>query len=291
MKILLTGATGFIGSALAASLSAEGHEVVGLGRDLASFLETTAATPSPAPGPFAAVIHLAGQSIAGRWTPERKAALRSSRVELTRRLCEWLAAREPRPGTLICASAVGYYGDRSEETVDEDSPAGTGFLADLCRDWEGAAAPARAVGLRVVHLRFGIVLDARGGALARMLPLFRLGLGGRIGSGRQWWAWISLDDALGVIRRALTDGALAGPLNVVAPAPVTNSEFTRALAAAVRRPAILPAPAWSLRLVFGEMADQTLLASTRAVPTRLQAAGFAFRHPELCAALRRLLAG
>ncbi|HEX7523654.1 MAG TPA: TIGR01777 family oxidoreductase, partial [Candidatus Deferrimicrobium sp.] len=240
---------------------------------------------------FDAVIHLAGENVgAGRWTAARKAAIRDSRVNGTRLLCETLAGLARPPKTLVCASAIGYYGDRGEEPLTEESPPGTGFLAEVCREWEAASAPAAQKGIRVVTLRIGMVLSPKGGALARMLPLFRVGLGGVIGGGRQYVSWVALDDLPHIIHHVLQRGDLSGPVNAVAPRPVTNREFTEALGKALSRPTPLPVPAFALRLaVGGEMADALLLASGRGIPRRLEETGYRFRFPELPAALRHLL--
>jgi len=234
---------------------------------------------------LSAAIHLSGANVAAhRWTPAYKREIWLSRVESTRALATTLAKLSHPPQTLLVASATGFYGDRGDEMLDENSNPGTGFLAELCREWESAAKPAAKAGIRVVHLRFGVVLG-RGGALAKMLPLFRLGLGGRLGSGRQWMSWISLADAVAAILFGANTSALFGPLNLTAPHPVTNAEFTRALGRTVHRPAILPAPAFALRLALGAIADEALLASARAVPSRLTTAGFQFAHPTVDAAL------
>jgi hypothetical protein len=237
-----------------------------------------------------AVVHLAGKTLAGgRWNEDRKTEIRRSRVEGTERLCESLAMVPRPPRVLISASAVGYYGDRGDEILSETGRPGTDFLAQLCRDWERATAIASQVGIRVVHLRFGVVLSPSGGALHRMLLPFKLGLGGRLGRGTQFWSWIALDDAVGVIHHALVAETLEGAVNAVAPAPVTNAEFTRTLARVLRRPALAPMPAFVARLVFGEVADAFLLASQRVAPMRLNASGYRFRHPDLEDALRTLL--
>jgi len=229
-----------------------------------------------------AAIHLGGANLAGhRWTAAWKREIRLSRVDSTRAL---VALPQP-PHTLLVASAVGIYGDRGDELLDENSQVGKGFLADVCQEWEAATEPARQAGIRVVHLRFGVVLHPATGALAKMLPLFRLGLGGRLGSGRQWMSWITLVDAVSAILFALDTASLDGPVNLAAPEPVTNTEFTRALSRAVHRPAILPAPAFALRLALGQMADEALLASARAAPFRLLSAGFQFAHPTIDSAL------
>ncbi len=240
-----------------------------------------------------AVLHLAGENVgSGRWTAARKAAIRDSRVNGTRLLCDALAGLARPPRTLVCASAVGYYGDRGEETLTEESPPGTGYLAEVCREWEAAATPAARKGIRVVTLRIGMVLSPKGGALARILPPFRAGLGGVIGGGRQYVGWVALDDLPHIVLHALQCGDLSGPVNAVAPRPVTNREFTGALGKALSRPTPLPVPAFALRLAVGrEMADALLLASARVVPRRLEKTGYRFRFPELGAALRHMLAG
>jgi uncharacterized protein (TIGR01777 family) len=240
---------------------------------------------------LAAAIHLSGASVAARrWTSAYKNEMRLSRVESTRALATTLAGLRRPPQVLLCASATGFYGNRGDELLDETSTPGSGFLADLCQEWEAAAQPPAGAGIRVVNLRLGVVLGPGPGALARMLPLFRLGLGGRLGSGRQWISWISLADALAAILFAMDTPSLAGAVNLTAPHPVPNSEFTRALSRAVHRPAILPAPAFVLRLALGAMADEALLASARVFPSRLIAAGFRFAHPTVDEALAAALA-
>lgn len=278
MHLLVTGATGLIGSAVCARLAAGGHVVERLPRgsvEISSGIE--------------AVVHLAGEPVAGRWTAAKKARILQSRRDGTRKLCEALARMDPRPRVLVSASAIGYYGDRGEELLDEDKPAGQGFLADVCRAWESACDPARERGIRVASLRFGVVLSASGGALATMLRPFRLGLGGPIAGGRQWMSWVVLDDVVDAVRHVLQAEALDGPVNVVAPVPVTNAEFTRTLSRAISRPAIFPIPGFALRAAFGEAADAMLLASQRVDPARLRATGFRWRYPELEPALRHLL--
>jgi uncharacterized protein (TIGR01777 family) len=237
-----------------------------------------------------AVIHLAGENIAaGRWTPQRKDEIRRSRVEGARRLSESLAKLSQRPKALVSASAIGFYGDRGDEILTEDSALGMDFLAQVCQEWEAATEPAARAGIRVVRLRFGMILSPMGGALRKMLLPFRLGAGGRMGSGAQYVSWIAIDDAIGAIHHAVGAESLHGPVNAVSPAPVTNAEFTRVLARVLSRPAIFPMPAFAARLAFGEMADALLLASARVMPTRLQASGYRFRFPELEGALRHLL--
>ena len=240
---------------------------------------------------FDAIVHLAGDPIAeGRWTPEKKARIRDSRVKGTRFLAESTARLSRPPKIFLCASAVGFYGDRGDETLTEESGPGKGFLPEVGQEWEAACQPAAPTGARVVNLRFGIVMSRKGGALQKMLPPFQLGMGGRLGSGKQWMSWISLPDAAGAIAHALGDESLKGPVNIVSPNPVTNREFTLALGRALSRPAIMPVPAFAVRLLFGEMADAALLASTRVEPKKLKSTGYRFRHPELEPALRDLLA-
>jgi hypothetical protein len=252
-----------------------------------------ASTPIRGAGPLEALdaaIHLSGASVAAhRWTPAYKREMWTSRVESTRALASVLAGLRQPPKTLLVSSAVGFYGDRGDEILDESANPGKGFLADLCKEWEATARPATEAGIRVVHTRFGVVLDRNGGALGKMLPLFRMGLGGRLGSGKQWMSWISLTDAVSAILFAMDTPALAEAVNVTAPQPVTNAEFTRAVGRAVHRPALLPAPAFALRLALGKMADEALLASTRAVPARLTGAGFQFTHPTVDEALAAAL--
>ena len=295
MHIAITGSGGLVGSALVSFLTTDGHRVTRLVRHAPSAGDSRW---DPAAGVrdvarlhgTDAIVHLAGANIAaGRWTPRRKAEIRQSRVDGTRHLCESLANLSPPPKVLVSASAVGFYGNRGDALVTEDSPAGTGFLAEVCQAWEAATEPASRAGIRVVNLRFGMILSPAGGALQKMLLPFRLGLGGRVGSGAQYVSWISLRDVPGVIRHAVCLESLCGPINVVSPAPVTNAEFTRVLARVLSRPAGLAVPAFAARLAFGEMADALLLAGARAVPSRLQATGYRFQHPELEGALRDLL--
>jgi len=296
MRILITGSTGLVGSALVRDLSGAGHAVLRLVR-----------TPPQAAGEVHwdaaagrldiaklsavdAVVHLAGESIAeGRWNAAKKARIRDSRVIGTRFLAESLAQLPQRPKVMVCASAVGYYGDRGEEVLREDSAPGQGFLAGVCREWEAAADPARAAGIRVVHLRTGVVFAKRGGALAKMLPPFRFGLGGPMGSGTQYMSWIAIDDLIAVLRCAVEDANYAGAINAVAPEAVTSAQFARVLGKVLRRPAVLPAPAVAVRLLLGEMADALLLASQRVEPARLAALGYRFAYPSLEGALRHLV--
>ena len=292
MKILVSGATGFIGSAVAAHLESLGHTVVRLSRRAGEntvVWEPDAGRIGSLPDDLDAVVHLAGENIFGLWTTRKKERIYASRVKGTTLLAEHLAAMRVRPGVFVCASAVGYYGDGGETVLTEQSPAGSGFLSRVCREWEAATQPAQAAGVRVVNLRLGMVLDRRGGALAKMLPAFKMGLGGVLGSGRQWGRWIALADAVRVIAFALTAETPCGPVNAVAPEPVTNRTFTKTLAETLHRPAILPAPAAVLRLLPGKFADETLLSSTRALPEKLLNSGFSFNHSTLREALAALL--
>ena len=295
MRVGVTGASGLIGSALARALLDAGAQVSRLVRSRARLGPGDRLwdppTGSLGDGPeLDAVVHLAGENVGGgRWTRAFKARLAASRVEPTRRLCETLSRASPRPRVLVAASALGYYGDRGDAWLDETSAAGAGFLPELCSAWEAATGPARAAGIRVVNLRIGVVLDPAGGALARMLPAFRSGLGGRIGSGRQYVSWVSRRDVVGAIQFALARESLEGPVNAVAPQPVTQAELARALGRALRRPTLIPVPALAIRLALGEQGDALLLASARIRPARLIASGHAFEDPELQPALERLL--
>jgi uncharacterized protein (TIGR01777 family) len=299
MRILVTGSTGLIGSALIPLLSADGHTVFRMVRSVSASAENEifwnpqlgVLNPAMLEGSDA-VVHLAGESIAGaRWTPEYKRRLLDSRVQGTRLLVETLLSLSRPPSVLVSASAIGFYGDRGAEILREESPPGTGFLPDLCRQWEQAAQPASKRGIRVVIPRIGVVLSGRGGALAKMLLPFRLGLGGKIGTGRQFMSWIVLDDLVGSIRHMIQDRSLSGPVNTVSPRAVTNLEFTKALGNALSRPTLFPLPAFAARLALGEMADELLLAGARVEPARLSAAGFQFQYPELRAALGHVLKG
>jgi len=295
---VLSGSSGMLGGALRRVLAERTVQVIQLVRKApagkAQLLWNPASIPAiddpEALEGCGAAVHLSGASVAGqRWTAKYKREMKASRVDSTRALATLLASLRRPPRTLLVASAVGIYGDRGDELLNETSAPGSGFLADLCRQWEAAAQPAVDAGIRVVHMRLGVVLGPNGGALGQMLPLFRLGLGGRLGSGRQWMSWISLADAVAAMLFALETPELAGAVNLTAPHPVTNAEFTRALAGELQRPAFLPAPAFALRLAFGQMADETLLASERAVPEKLLAAGFRYAHPTVGEALRAAL--
>lgn len=295
MKIGVTGSTGLVGSALVPLLATHGHDVVGLRRYTESAKDQEGWDPNTgritvSNTALDALVHLAGENIAGgRWNAARKSRIRDSRVDGTRRLAETLAGQAQRPHTLVVASAIGYYGDRGDERLIESSNAGEGFLPEVCHAWEAATAPARDAGIRVVHLRIGIVLTPAGGALAQMLLPFKMCVGGVIGPGRQYMSWIALDDVLAAIRHALQTETLDGPVNAVAPQPVTNAEFTSTLGRVLRRPTVMPLPAFFARLAFGEMADALLLSSTRVQPARLEETGFTFQYPELEAALRHVL--
>ncbi len=295
MKILVTGSSGLVGSSLVPYLTGAGHFVARLVRhnpvrergDILWEPVSAKIERAKLEG-FDAVIHLAGENLLGLWTSGRKQRLIASRVQATEFLSESLAALQQRPKILLSASAIGYYGSRGDQWLNEQTPAGTGFVAELCQDWERATAIAERAGLRVVNMRFGLVLSRRGGLLAQMLPLFRTGLGGPLGLGRQYMSWITMDDLLGVVQHLLSRDNLRGPINVVAPDPVTNRDFTRTLGRVLRRPALLPVPSPLLRLLPGGMADQTMLASQRVEPGELRQSGYKFVFPELEDALRHL---
>jgi uncharacterized protein (TIGR01777 family) len=297
MRILISGSHGLVGTALIKALEPEGHEISRLVRYAPHSQDEIEWSPdrysialSLIEG-FAAVVHLAGESIAeGRWTDEKKKRIRESRVKGTKLLADALANLSNPPRTLICASAVGYYGDRGDELLTEESAPGDDFLAKVCVEWEQATALAKEKGIRVLNSRFGIILDKNGGALKKMLPPFRMGIGGRLGSGKQWMSWIALDDVVGALKYALTNDALAGPANFVAPSPVRNAEFTKVLGKVLSRPTLFPIPAFGLRLLFGEMADALLLSSQRVKAARLEAGGYQFQYSDLADALRRAIA-
>jgi uncharacterized protein (TIGR01777 family) len=296
-KILFSGASGFIGTSLVRAAEADRIQAVQLVRHQPGSAteiqwNPDAATPLPDSARLegiGAAIHLSGANLSShRWKADYKRQILESRVNSTRALVKTLKSLKQRPSVFLCASATGIYGGCGDEILTEESNPGRGFIADTCLAWEAEAAQARSLGIRVVHLRFGVVLAAEQGALKRMLPIFRLGLGGNLGSGRQWMSWIALSDVVRAVFR-LVDSTIDGPANLVAPNPVTNAEFTRALGHAMHRPAIIPAPAFALRLAFGEIADEVLLASTRAMPDCLLRAGFAFEFPNLEPVLKAVL--
>jgi uncharacterized protein len=295
-RVLISGSSGLLGGALVHYLATQGWQVHRLVRHAAKAADEVSWNAEdgiilwPDGLAFDAVVHLAGAGIADqRWSESRRAILRDSRLVGTRGVVRSILEASPRPRVLLSGSATGYYGDTGDREHGETSPSGGGFLAQLCRDWEAAVEPAREAGVRVVALRTGVVLTPAGGALAKMLPAFKAGLGGRLGSGRQWMSWIALDDWLDGVRRALTDERLHSAVNLVAPQPVRNAAFTKVLAHALRRPAIFPVPARALRLALGQMADEALLASSRVIPDVLAAAGHTFRFPQVDDALAHLL--
>jgi uncharacterized protein (TIGR01777 family) len=301
MKVLVTGSSGMVGTALVSALAGAGHTVCRLVRPQSAPGEGPkdgfAITWNPDTGELGgagvgpdAVVNLAGASIAdGRWSPARKELLRSSRIDTTRALVNALAKMNIRPGVFVSASAIGFYGDRADETLTEESKPGTAFLAALTRDWEAEALKAEALGIRVVLARIGIILARQGGALPKMLTPFKLGAGGRLGSGKQWMSWITLEDVVGALRMAVENSSARGPINFVSPNPVHNSEFTKVLAKAVHRPALFPAPAFALRLGLGEMADALLLSSQRVAPRALEKIGYQFLNSDLASALRSIV--
>jgi hypothetical protein len=299
MKVLISGASGLIGRALAKELRSRGHELQRVVRDSAHVgagdIDFQPGAPLEAAriAGFDAIVHLAGRPVATLWTAKAKEEILRSRVEGTATLARAAAEafrQSGRPRALICSSAIGYYGSRGDEELVEESEAGIGFLAEVCQQWEAATQPAAMAGVRVAQMRTALVLSSEGGALARMLPAFRLGLGGRVGSGRQWWSWVTLADAVRAYVFALEEERVHGPLNLSAPGAVTNAEFTRALGRALHRPALLAVPAMLLRAAAGQMAEEMLLSSQRVRPKHLLEAGFEFDDPELAAALKKLLA-
>ena len=299
MRVLISGGSGLVGSALTKSLRADGHSVFHFVRPGGTAAPgdvrwdpSQATVDVPALEAFDAIVHLSGASISdGRWTDNRKKELRSSRVDSTRVLVDSLERLKQPPRVFVCASAIGYYGNRGDELLAESSGYGNDFLALVCRAWEGEAARAAARGVRTVMARFGVILATQGGALPRMLMPFKLGLGGRLGSGKQWMSWIALEDVVQILRSAIADEKIQGPVNIVAPQPAQNAEFTRVLAGVLHRPAIFPAPAIALRLALGQMADGLLLSSQRVQPEKLVASGYKFRHESLQPALQAILAG
>jgi uncharacterized protein len=300
MKVLVTGSHGLVGTALIKSLFADNHDVCRLVRG--SSPDDVSGNPDISWNPDAGtidsqklegidvVVHLAGESIAsGRWTDEKKRKIRESRVKGTELLAKTLAQLHQRPPTLVSASAIGYYGDRGDEVLTERSQAGSDFLSDVCVEWENATTPAADAGIRVVLARFGIILDKKGGALAKMLPPFRMGIGGRVGDGKQWMSWIALDDVVDGLKFVIANQQIAGPVNFVAPNPVTNAQFTKRLGKVLSRPTIFPVPVFGARLAFGEMADALLLSSQRVDPVCLRSENYSFQFPELDKALRHIL--
>lgn len=296
-RVLITGASGTLGTALGKALSSRGYEIVRATRGHAAGSNQIQWDPAQPLSPgsvsgLSAVVHLAGEAIAGRWNEQKKKKILESRVLGTMHLAQAVAASSQPPAVFISASGVGYYGDRGAEPLHEESAWGqSGFLPLVCREWEAATQPAAVPGVRAVQVRTGIVLSPSGGALQAMLPAFRLGVAGNMGHGRQWWSWIHVDDWVGAVQHILEDTSLQGPVNLVAPNPVTNAEFTRILGSVLSRPTILPMPAFAARLVFGNMADELLLASQRVEPAKLLATGFRFQYPQLKPALEQLLRG
>ena len=295
MKVLIAGASGLVGSALIPALVTEGAEVTRLVRTPARAGEVewhpnNDQIDAKILEGFDAIINFAGENIAaGRWTDEQKRKIRDSRVNGTHLLSEAIAKLKDKPKVFLCASATGIYGDRDDETLDEHSDSGGGFLAGVCREWEKATEPAVQAGVRTVNLRFGPIISREGGMLAKMLTPFKMGMGGKIGSGKQYISWVAIDDAVNAIKLALKDESFRGPLNVVSPNPVMNEEFTKTLGHVLSRPTALHMPAFAVRLAFGEMADEMLLTSQRVIPKRLNDAGYEFEYPELEGALRKHL--
>ena len=293
-RILVSGVSGPIGAALLPSLRTSGCSVVRLVRGTTTGNGQIAWDPAVPLAPevvsgFDAVIHLAGESIFGRWTAAKKAKIRDSRVRGTLNLASALAQAKEKPGVFVCGSAIGYYGNRGDELLSEESAAGAGFLAETCQEWEEATAPAVQADIRTAHLRTGIVLSPKGGALGAMLVPFKMGLGGRVGDGRQWMSWIDVQDMVGAIHHILKNDLLQGPVNMAAPKPVRNEEFVKTLASVLSRPAILPMPAFAVKAVFGEMGEELLLASQNVEPGKLISSGYPFRHRELSKSLQHLL--
>jgi uncharacterized protein len=299
-RILVSGMSGPIGSALLPALKSKGARISRLvrkhGKYSSSDEQQVPWDPDQPISPelvsgFDAVIHLAGESIVGRWTEAKKREIRNSRVNGTSHLAQALARSKHKPQVFVCSSAIGYYGDRDDEVLNEQSAPGAGFLAEVCRDWEAAAQPAAEAGIRTVSMRTGIVLTPNGGALGKMLLPFKMGVGGRIGDGRQWMSWVDIRDMVGAIHHLLKNDLLHGPVNMVAPKPVTNAGFTRTLAGVLSRPAIFPVPAFVVKLAFGEMGETALLGSQRVEPAQLLGSGYPFRFNELQASLTALLKG
>jgi uncharacterized protein (TIGR01777 family) len=297
-RVLVSGASGPIGKALLPSLRTNGAHITRLVRDNAPPTYSDEQTIPWHPGQplsadalsgFDAVIHLAGETIVGRWTESKKNKIRDSRVIGTRNLAQSLAQAKHRPQIFLCSSAIGYYGNRGDEALTEESAPGTGFLAEVCQEWEAATHPAAEAGIRTVAIRTGVVLSREGGALAKMLPPFKMGVGGKIGDGRQWMSWIDVQDLVGAIHHILKSDLLYGPVNMVAPRPVTNAEFTQTLASVLSRPAVFPVPAFAVKLLFGEMGETVLLGSQRVEPTQLVSSGYPFRFRDLRASLQNTI--
>ncbi|HTC49839.1 MAG TPA: TIGR01777 family oxidoreductase [Candidatus Aquilonibacter sp.] len=293
-RILVSGTSGLIGTALLPSLRTNGSSVVRLVRGPAKSDDQISWDPSKPLNPalisgFDAVIHLAGESIMGRWTAAKKSKIHHSRVNGTLNLSHALANAEEKPRVFICGSAIGYYGDRSDELLREESAPGTGFLAEVCQEWEEATTPAVQADIRTAHIRTGVVLSPNGGALKAMLLPFKMGLGGRTGSGRQWMSWIDIRDMVGAMHHILKNDLIQGPVNMVAPKPVMNAEFAKTLASVISRPAIFPMPAFMVKTIFGEMGEQLLLASQKVEPGKLISSGYPFRFRDLRASLEALL--
>lgn len=294
LNILVSGASGPIGSALVSALTTAGHRVSRLvrrppaGPGEVQWNPMQAVPPEKVSG-YDAVVHLSGESIASHWDQKKRQAIRDSRIISTRHVAQALAQCAAKPRVLITASAIGYYGNRGQEMLTENSTPGYNFLGMVCREWEKATEPAKEAGIRTVQLRIGIMLSLAGGALKQMVKPFRFGLGGIIGNGKQYWSWVAIEDVVGAMQHALTHEGLSGPVNVVSPNPVTNIEFTRAIAQVVRRPALFPLPPFAVRLFFGQMGEELMLASARVLPTKLEASGYKFRYPELKPALVDIL--
>jgi uncharacterized protein (TIGR01777 family) len=291
MKVVATGASGLVGSALVSSLEADGHEVIRLVRREPKTAQERRWNPEGEPDPSLvddadAVVHLAAETISGWWTQRKKERILHSRVQGTKNIAEAIARAARKPKVFVSASGTGYYGHRKDEVVTETSSVGLGFLAELARKWEATTKPATEAGVRVVLLRISVVLSMKGGALPQMLPPFKIGLGGKVGAGKQYWPWITLDDVVGVIRFAIQDEALSGPVNVCAPQETTNKQFTKALGRVLKRPTFFPLPSVVVTLTLGEMGQEALLTSTRAHPVKLNEAGYRFRYPEIEGALR-----
>ncbi len=294
LKILASGTSGPIGGALVPALTAAGHHVTRLVRRPAAAADEVEWDPMRPLNPetvsgYDAIIHLAGETIVSHWDQKKREKIRDSRVTSTRNLVQALVQSQQKPRVLITASAIGYYGNRGQERLTENSDPGYNFLGMVCREWEAATKPAAEAGIRTVQLRIGIMLSMQGGALKQMVRPFRFGLGGIIGNGQQYWSWVALEDVVGAVQHALTHDGLSGPVNVVSPNPVTNIDFTRAIAQVVHRPALFPLPPFAVRLFFGQMGEELMLASARVLPTKLEASGYKFRYPELKPALMDIL--